>query len=387
MKNVRIVIAVTLLTLLTLSPGVVWGWDIPLSQLDYPGKEVERPINLGKGWVEFKIGFDYNYSDFFFNEDGDRIDTYVDPYDVSVETGGTEYPFRMYEKVVSLQIRYAWSKGFTAGMYFPYIMRHWRSEFNGERNRDSWGDGSFWGTWEIYHRDEGPMISAGCRVLVEVPTGNQSPGRIPAEKTIGAYMNENIFGRGTYSLNLSLLGKVQYSHFAFEGEAGYRYRIPETVQYMIPNSGTIGMMDYGDEIFFKPTIMFQAPGGVTALSYVLFPFITIPYHAIWGGTAEGLAFKTSFDIAKRFGSKAGVRGHLDDVYDEDTGESAMYWWPDGLSDEGMEIWVSPEVVLHINKYCDMAFSARFPVFGENTLAFYPLTSPGQTYSFDLTVHF
>ena len=321
-KRKFIITSSLLLSFFVLPPPLLHaGWfseliKPPASQLDYPTREVERPVTLAKGWASVGLGFTYTYADVYYDDDGHH----------------REGTYSLEDSQWRLVLRYGWTRNLTLGFSLPYHIKDFDNDNGFSSHDNGLGDGSLWATYQVFHHAAPRMASVALRLRAEVPTGEESPGSIG-----NISIDSLIFGRGTYALALSLIYKQQLGIVALETEAGYNWRIPGTVQFVVGSFGESGRVDFGDEVFGRSEIDLQVTSYVSLNTAVCARY--------WGTTSQG------------------IRGHLDDVEGTD----------------GWELHIMPGMKIRVSPHWELDLAARLPVGGENTNALFPLTYTGNAY--------
>ena len=304
-----------------------WIQDLikpPSSQLEYPWREVERPVTLSKGWATIGLGFTYAYASEYYNDEG--------------KLRGGDYALQ--DSIWRLTLRYGWTRNLTLGFSLPYHIRDFDNDVSFSTHDSGLGDGSLWATYQVFHHDAPRMASVAVRLRAEVPTGEESPGSIG-----NISIDSLLLGRGTYALALSCVYKQQVGIVAMETEVGYNWRIRDSVQFAVGPHGEAGHIDFGDEIFGRSEVDSQ-----------LLPSVSV---------------NGAFEALHRGRTAQGVRGHLDDLPDTD----------------GWELHVETGAQVRLSSHWEAALSARFPVGGDNTNALFPLTYTANSVRMVLTFMF
>lgn len=223
--------------------------------------EVERPLVIGRGWLEFGLGFDYKLGTGAWTDTGGMIVApgAMEPFDNAQWLYTTE----------RLQLRYGVMR--RAELYWdvPFHYVRLTNDLLGTDIADfGVGDPRFGWKYEWIRKD-GPIRSVITDLQVKLPVADEAPGTyIGGPNT----MNGFLLGTGTTDLGLYVRGKQGVGAFALTGSVGYVFRLSGVTQYVIETTEQQfdGRFKPGDEVHVELAPMFQVgPAAISAgLRYV-----------------------------------------------------------------------------------------------------------------------
>lgn len=180
-----------------------------------PAREVERPLILGKGWLEFGIGADVKNATGYWSETGEPVDFSSARWLYTTE---------------SLAIRYGITR---RGELFWTFRTHYARLVNEALSTDistfGIGDPSFGYAYEVY-RSTAPLTSVIAYASYKAPAANESPGNYTGQAN--SYTNI-ILTTGTPDITLGARGKQQLGPLSLTLGAAYVYRVSNVVQYLV----------------------------------------------------------------------------------------------------------------------------------------------------------
>lgn len=188
-------------------------------------REVERPLILGKGWVEFGLGTDVKAARGAWDADGEKVD-WSEGLDGDLEGARWLYTTQR------LAVRYGVTR---RGELYWTMKTHYVNLTNDQLDTDisqfGLGDPRFGYKYELF-RSVAPLTSAIIYADYKAPAGNESPGNyIGGPTTFSAV----IMTTGTPDAEIGLRGKRQVGPIAVELGAAYVHRFSNVVQYVIEN--------------------------------------------------------------------------------------------------------------------------------------------------------
>lgn len=191
------------------------GFEAKTMRDSLSSREVERPLVLGKGWLEAGLGFDLKNADGYWDSDGEAQD-----FDRASWTYSTQ----------SVTIRYGLAKRAELWWRVPWHYASLTNETLGTDTNDfGLGDPSFGYKLELF-RSSAPMTSVIAEVFYKAPGGDDSPGNyIGGPNTF----NNIIWTSGTPDLGAGVAGKRQVGPFAVEMGLQYTHRFSSAVGYLI----------------------------------------------------------------------------------------------------------------------------------------------------------
>lgn len=338
---------VILLVALTFGHGTAEaaGFQAKTMRAPLSAVEVERPLVIGRGWLEFGLGFDYKRAGGCWPVESDG--------DCFVETGawgsdGEVDPFedaRWTYTTQRLDIRYGISRRAELYWSVPFHYVHLQNEKLGtDTSEFGIGDPRF--GWRLeWFRKDAPTTSVVTDLQVKLPAGSESPGTfIGGPNTVGDF----VLSTGTMDAALHVRGKQQFGPFAVTGSAGYVHRFSGVAQFAVEteNHYFLGRFKPGSEAQLSVEPMVQA-GPVAIAAEVLYRY---RWASATGTTSPGI-------------------------------------YPDAYLDpiEGSDGWsldVKPGVTVAITRGVDLRAAMGIPLRGEDLL--FPLEditpTRGVTYS-------
>lgn len=259
-------------TLLAASPASADIFQHHTGQADIEQRVVERPLVVGKGWVELGFGFDWKSSNSqFIAGDNPAVigftpGTHFERYD-----NDARLDFRTF----SLNFRWGFTKGTDVYLKAPFV---WNQLQNTNAtcpdgsltcdedeltpvnvNTFALGDMEMGILAQLLRRQdpEGKFNNAlGARLHIKAPTGMESPGSyIPSPGLIRVLPT----GTGTYNFGLGVEFKQQLAIVAINLRAGYNWRVSGIAQYLIEDEEHQFALriDPGDSIDWHAIFQFQ----------------------------------------------------------------------------------------------------------------------------------
>ncbi len=231
-------------------------------QAEIEQKIVERPLVVGKGWVEMGIGFDWKHSASEFL-----------PGDSAAMVGFTpgkhfdrfSNDARFDQRRFALDFRWGFTKGTDVYLHVPLV-------WNQLRNSNAGADGEAVNvnTFALGDMDMGLLIqwlrkvdpagkfnsSLGSHLHIKAPTGLESPGSyIPSPGLITVMPT----GTGQYNFGADIEFKQQLDFVAIDVRAGYTWRTTGIAQYLIEDDQHQFALriDPGDGVYWSAIVMFQ----------------------------------------------------------------------------------------------------------------------------------
>jgi len=240
------------------------------SQSDIEQRIVERPLVVGKGWVEIGLGFDWKHSnsEFLAGEDGGGSFGF---------TKGTHYEnygnnARLNFRRFVLLGRWGFTKGTDLYVRVPFVWNHLANDNemtietgNGEETRSTAVNTFAIGDVEMgvliqWLRRQDPNgkfnTSLGSHIDIKAPTGLESPGSYIASPGLVTVMPT---GTGTYNWGLDIEYKQQLAFMAVDVRAGFVWRTSGIAQYLIEDAENQFQMRIkpGDAVEWDINLLFQ----------------------------------------------------------------------------------------------------------------------------------
>lgn len=328
-------LAASALSALLLGDAAAAGLQAKTNRELYPAREVERPLVLGKGWLETRLGGDVKIASGQWNSEG-AFETFSSR---PVQPGLTYTTQR-------LGVSYGLSRH--GELTFDF-RTHWVKLTSADMAEDTTqfglGDPRFGYRWELY-RSLAPLTSLVAVGEVKVPAANQAPGAPVG----GQYAFDSVvLTTGTPDLTLGLEGKRQLGPTSLQLGALWVRRFSRVVQYNPTNGISSGAR------LFKP-------GDQTLLNALL--TVQLGPVALQGGA----------DFALR--QQALVAPANASIFDEEVVEAipAAAGW-------GLDLTAG--ALANLSRGVDLALGVGLPLKGEDRI-FYPIEDLTPTYGVTYT---
>lgn len=217
MKKLWPALPLTLACIAALQPAEAQAtaWEAKTMRAPLSAREVERPLILGKGWLETGVQVQYKNTNQYWGESGEKLE-----WDNANWLYTTE----------SLHIRYGVSSKADLAWELPV---HYLALTNDSLGTDTrgwyWGDPRFSFNYEAFRTDV-PLTSVVVGAEMKAPLGNEAPGSyIAGPSTFQRFITTS----GTTDLALQARAKRQLGILAVEGGVAYTYRFSGLAQYTI----------------------------------------------------------------------------------------------------------------------------------------------------------
>jgi hypothetical protein len=260
LSEVRVLLSLALL--LGSDPAEAAGFQAKTMRAPLAAVEVERPLIIGKGWLEFGIGFDFKQAGPCWPSPTTCLaetgawgsDGEVDAFDSAKWTYTTE----------SLDVRYGISR--RAELYWN-VPFHYVNLTNASLGTDTsdFGIGDTRFGWKLeWVRRNAPTTSVVTDLQFKLPTGSESPGTfIGGPNTVSDFVQST----GTMDAALFVRGKQQFGPFAVNASVGYVHRFSGVSQYVLETTEGqfLGRFKPGSETQVAIEPMIQAgPAAISA---------------------------------------------------------------------------------------------------------------------------
>lgn len=311
-------------------PAAAAGFQTKTMRAPLSAVEVERPLVIGRGWMEFGLGADAKLATGQWSDAGE-----VEAWDSASWLYTTE----------RFDLRYGIARRaeLYASVPFHYV-RLQNEKLGTDTTTSGIGDPRFgWKLEWLRTADSGqvPTSSVVTDLGFRVPAGSESPGNfIGGPTTVDTF----VLSTGTMDADLTVRGRKRVGPVALTGELGYARRFAGVTQYVIESENLqfAGRFKPGDEIHASITPMVQL-GPVAVQAEAAYRHRA----AASVGTTSGGLFKDRYLDA--------VPGSDGDMFD-----------------------VRPGFTLNATRQLDVRGSVGIPLLGED-LAFFPLESISPTY--------
>lgn len=317
----RAVGALTLMASATLSSPAAQAsaWESKTMQDYWSSREVERPLNLGKGWLEVSAGVEAKRATGYWGPDGERLD-----FENATWLYTTEY----------LNVRYGLTRKIEIFGTLPFhYLRLTNDLYGTDTSAVHLGDPHVGMMYDLY-RSRSPLTSVVALVDLKLPAGNEAVGSY-----IGGpgTMSDFVTTTATTDLKLALAAKTQLGPVAVGGQVGYVHYFSGIAQYVVETDQNqfAGRIKPGDMVFLQAQLVAQ--GGPVAV-------IITPQFEAHGPTQLGTSSEGLFPDQ-----------NLDPV--------------DGSG--GWSFGVDTKLVAHASKNADFVLGLNVPIRGED-LMFFPL---------------
>lgn len=226
---------------------------------DLPAREVDRTLNLAKGWVEFGLNYDHKIGNGYWGSDGSR-----NTFESAKWTYQTE----------ALTVRYGISPRAELWWYAEVHQAHLENESLGTDTRDSaMGDQMVGYRYSLLDQ-EAPVVSAVLETHLKMPAGKEQAGTY-----IGGPLNVSgfVFSTGTPDLYMGAAAKMVFGPLGVTARAGYMHRFSGVVAYLIEveNYQFQGRIKPGSEIQASLEVLAQlGPIAVSATPQFEYRFAT-----------------------------------------------------------------------------------------------------------------
>jgi hypothetical protein len=234
----------------------------------HPAREVERKINLTKGWLEFSFGYHHKVGTGAWGADGSR-----NPFTDARWTYQTE----------ALTIRYGISPRAELWWYAEAHQARLVNDALGTDTRDNALGDQIVGYRLSLFEQEAPLTSVVFEAHMKLASGKEQAGTY-----IGGPMNVSgfVFSTGTPDLYLGGAAKYALGPIGLTGRVGYMRRLSAVVNYLIEveTYQFQGRMKPGDEIQGELEVLAQI-GPVTVSAT---PKVEYRFKTKMGTSAKGL---------------------------------------------------------------------------------------------------
>lgn len=297
-----------------------------------PGREVERPLVIGKGWLELGLGLDHKTATGEWGPEGEEI---------AWRDGAT-----FLYTTQRVDVRYGISRRMELfGRFKTHYVRLTNDALNADIEQFGMGDPHFGLKYEAF-RSAGPLSSVIVYSSYKGSAANESPGNyVGGPSTFSSF----VLTTGTPDLEMGARGKRQLGPFALSLGAAYVYRFSDITQYAI-------------ETQLNQFHMRVKPGNLSKVDADL--MLQMGPIAVHGG-----ALFTTRDVTRIGPSSAGLFPAKDLRTEEGS--------------DGVAVDALAGLIVHVNRRLDLTAGAQLPVQGED-LMYFPIEdlhpTRGNTYS-------
>jgi len=204
-------------------------------------REVERPLVIGKGWLELGLINELKNAEGYWDAEGNAKDF--------------EYARWLYT-TQKAAIRYGLARRAELFWTIPtHYVRLTNTALNTDTRQFGIGDPVFGYIHELL-RSTAPVTSIAAKVWYKAPAGNESPGNyVGGPNTFQSV----VMTTGTPDLGVEMRGKRQIGPLAVEMGIAYVHRIPRVVMYLIEteNHQFQARIKPGDLVVYDGDLMLQ----------------------------------------------------------------------------------------------------------------------------------
>jgi hypothetical protein len=329
---------VVMIAMPLIGDAIAGGFEAKTMRDSLAAREVERPLVIGKGWLEANLASDIKNATGYWDAEGKAQD---------FERANWLYTTQR------VTIRYGIAKRADFWWSLPtHYARLTNNLLDTDTSKYGMGDPSFGYRHELY-RASAPTVSVATKVFYKAPGADDSPGNSTGGPNT---FNNIVLGTGTSDLGFGLEAKKQAGPFAVRLGVAYTHRFSGPVSYLIETEfhQFQARIKPGDTVDYDADIMMQI--GPVALHNTW--FIQQRSETRVGTASPGL-----------FGD-----ANLQPVPDSD----------------GSAVDSSFGVVVNVTRGVDVLFDVRQPLVGED-LQFFPLEqihpTRGTTYSTALELRY
>ncbi len=311
-------------------PALAAGFEAKTMRAPLSSAEVERPLVIGRGWMEFGLGADLKDATGAWSADGDVV-----PFDSA----------RWRYATGRIGVRYGISRAGELWASVPYHYVRLSNDALGTDTADNGlGDPSFGWKFEWLRANDAsqvPTSSLVTELSFRVPAGKEAPGSfIGGPNTVESF----VMSTGTTDIDLTVRGRKRFGAVAVTGSVGYDRRTSGVSQFVVEtkNRQFGGRFKPGDEFHASVEPMVQlgpvAVGAEAALRH--------RQDAAVGTTSGGMLMNRNLDTIEGSG--------------------------------GLMLDVKPGLVVNATRTLDVRAQVGIPVMGDG-LAFFPLETITPTY--------
>lgn len=279
----------TLFMALALSADAMAGIGaVKTMRAPLPSTEVERPLNLPKGWLEFGFGAQRKLGVGSWTAEGEK-----DLFDSTQWTYDT----------ARFDVRYGMSKRVEIWWSVPFHQAHLTNDLQGTDIKDASVGDAWFGYRLNLSRTDSPLTDVVFEAAYKGPMGQEAPGSY-----LGGPLNVTsfVFTTGTPDLKMGFGAKRQFGPVALSGHAGYTRRFSNVVQYLVELNETqfSGRIKPGDVIYADVGVTAQAgPVGI-----LVQPELNQRFTTRIGTTSPGISPSTYlYDVVGSDGTAMDLR--------------------------------------------------------------------------------
>jgi len=329
---------VVMIAMPLIGDAMAGGFEAKTMRDSLAAREVERPLVIGKGWLEASLGFDVKNADGYWDAEGEAQE---------FERANWLYTTQ------SMTIRYGIAKRAEFWWRLPTHYARLTNDLLGtDTTKFGMGDPSFGYRHELY-RAAAPTVSIATEVFYKAPGGDDSPGNSTGGPNT---FNNIVLSTGTADMGFGLEAKKQTGPLAVQLGVAYTHRFSGPVSYIIETE------------YYQ----FQAR---------IKPGDTVDYHADIMLQVGPVALHNRWFVQQRMETRVGSASP--GLF----GDANLKPVPDS---DGSAVDSAFGVVVNVTRGVDVLFDVRQPLVGED-LQFFPIEqihpTRGTTYSTALELRY
>ena len=195
--------------------AVAGGFEAKTMRDSLAAREVERPLVIGKGWLEASLGLDVKNSTGFWDADGR-----------SQEFDSAHWLYSTQR----MTVRYGIARRAEFWWTLPtHYARLTNELLDTNTSKYGMGDPSFGYRHELY-RAKAPTVSIAGKVFYKAPAADDSPGNYTGGPNT---FNNIVLGTGTSDLGFGLEGKKQAGPVSLRLGVAFNHRFSAAVGYIV----------------------------------------------------------------------------------------------------------------------------------------------------------
>lgn len=293
-----------------------------------PAREVERPLDLPRGWSEFTLSHDVKLGTGGWSPDGQVV-----PFEHASWTWHTSL----------LRWRFGLTRRSDIQWDLPFhVGRLTNDELGTNLTAGNLGDIRFTYRYRLYEAEDAPMTAVVVEASLEGPTGRETPGTYRGGPQ---QMSTILTTSGSWDAYLGVAARRQVGPLRFTGRAGYMRRFSGLTQFVveIENGQFAGRFKPGDRVQASVEVLGQIGPVAVAAS---------PRFAYRAATKAGVTSNTWYNPG-----------------------SEMTAYPNS---DGIELDLDANIIVNATRGFDIILQGSLPLVGED-LQFFPLEDVHPTY--------
>lgn len=216
------------------------AWEAKTNRDPLAARELERPLVLGRGWLEVGLGSDIKVATGYWGPSGEALEF--------------EHA-RFLHTTQRLDLRYGVTRRSDLYLRVPVLYLNLTNDLLGtDTSGWYWGDPRFGWRYELLRVPEKTSVAGVLEM--KAPAGNEAPGGYIAGPST---FREFVTTTGTPDLRLGLEARQRVGPVALTGEVGGVYRFSNIVQYVIETRRNqfLGRIKPGAQAYAELNLMAQ----------------------------------------------------------------------------------------------------------------------------------